>query len=68
MVFITALLLVCTGGMATFTISGSVDTMSSDAAMSLNSTASTFTVLPVVLIVIAGVALIAVVSLGRRAF
>ena len=65
---VTALVVVSTGAMATFTITGSIDTMNSDAAQSLNATANTFTLFPVVLVIICAVVAIFMVMISRSAF
>ena len=60
--------MVSLGTMTVYTTTGAIDSCTSDAAMSINATASTFTSLPLVLIVTAVVAIIAMISMSRRAF
>ena len=66
--FVCALLIVSIGSMVTFQVTGAVDTMSSDAAQSLNTTCTSYTVLPVILIVIVAIAVVCMVNLAGRAF
>jgi hypothetical protein len=54
--------------MVGFTTTGAIDTMDSDAAVSLNNTASTFTSLPIVLVVIVVMVIVLMLGLSRSAF
>ena len=67
-VMVTALVVVSTGSMASFTITGSIDGMDSDAAISLNTTANTFTSLPLVLVVVCVIAIVVMCMVSRNAF
>ena len=66
--FVCALVVVSVGCMVGFTTTGAIDTMDSEAAMSLNATATSFQVLPVILIVVVAIVIVMMLNLSRRAF
>lgn len=63
---LTALIVVSLGGFISFTTTGSIDTMSSEAAATINATASTFTLfIPVLVIIVLIVAVVCMVCCTR---
>jgi len=67
-VFVCALLIVSLGCMVGFTTTGAIDSMSSDAAQTINATATSFSIFAPVAIVIVALIIVGMIMLGTRAF
>jgi len=68
MVMVTALIVMSTGSMVVFTVTGSVDTMSSEAAETLNNTMTTYSIGLPALIIVCTIGIIVMLMFARNAF